>query len=394
MIRFSDEDVKEFITNIVSLLNEDVFGVIHDFLELHPERRAEINCAFPFPKLIRIGILKKYLIIEYCGPEEKESDLISVQGYERPSDSIEDFLGMDLKHELVFKIPVIEPVENMTFLIGDSIAHLTDYFYDWTQVPYEVICMNGMIDLDSIDSYSYISNTTFFWTTKQGELKIRRIDFMEVIPLLEDGIAYYNKDTIGWFTKHLIEMRVPKYNIQIHQYLNELIELISLEETSETDITTFLSEHPQILQYAFGINKLHPQILLEWQYATENSSLKPDFMLQRMDGYCDIMEFKMPHIKGACMVGKNERRQPSYLIDSAVAQINMYSEWCSQKVNVNWLEEKYGIKVLNPVKYLIIGHSDDFEAEDRRKLREERNIIIYTYDEFIEMARYQVYRYR
>ena len=30
-------------------------------------------------------------------------------------------------------------------------------------------------------------------------------------------------------------------------------------------------------------------------------------MPERMDGYCDIMEFKMPHLDGKCIVGTNER---------------------------------------------------------------------------------------
>lgn len=30
-------------------------------------------------------------------------------------------------------------------------------------------------------------------------------------------------------------------------------------------------------------------------------------MPERMDGYCDIMEFKMPNLDGKCIVGTNER---------------------------------------------------------------------------------------
>lgn len=32
-------------------------------------------------------------------------------------------------------------------------------------------------------------------------------------------------------------------------------------------------------------------------------------MPERMDGYCDIMEFKMPHLDGKCIVGTNERTE-------------------------------------------------------------------------------------
>ena len=85
------------------------------------------------------------------------------------------------------------------------------------------------------------------------------------------------------------------------------IGLINLQETNEVDITNYITEHPEILQYAFGMNKLNAQTLLKWQYQTQDKDLKPDFMPERMDGYCDIMEFKMPNLDGKCIVGTNER---------------------------------------------------------------------------------------
>ena len=49
--------------------------------------------------------------------------------------------------------------------------------------------------------------------------------------------------------------------------------------------------------------------LLKWQYQTQDKDLKPDFMPERMDGYCDIMEFKMPHLDGKCIVGVRSTEQ-------------------------------------------------------------------------------------
>ena len=51
------------------------------------------------------------------------------------------------------------------------------------------------------------------------------------------------------------------------------IGLINLQETNEVDIT----EHPEILQYAFGMNKLNAQTLLKWQYQTQDK----DFLRRR-----------------------------------------------------------------------------------------------------------------
>ena len=56
--------------------------------------------------------------------------------------------------------------------------------------------------------------------------------------------------------------------------------------------------------HGWSVNNLG---LLKWQYQTQDKDLKLDFMPERMDGYCDIMEFKMPHLDGKCIVGTNER---------------------------------------------------------------------------------------
>jgi len=167
-----------------------------------------------------------------------------------------------------------------------------------------------------------------------------------------------------------------------------------LPDTNEPSITKYLSDNPEILQLAFGVHKLNPQVLLEWQYDSGKKDLQPDFMPIRMDGYADIMEFKLPSIKSSPTVGSAERTHPSFEVDSAIAQIETYNEWCSQVINTGWLEEKKGIKVLNPRKYLIIGHSKDFDKADRARLVQTRNTTIFTYDEFIEMCRFQLYRFK
>lgn len=58
MSRFTEDEVKTIITNVMTLLNEDVFGTIYDFLQIHPERRNTLNCAFPFPKMCALVYLR------------------------------------------------------------------------------------------------------------------------------------------------------------------------------------------------------------------------------------------------------------------------------------------------------------------------------------------------
>lgn len=171
---------------------------------------------------------------------------------------------------------------------------------------------------------------------------------MEIFPFMDEGIVYHDEESYYVFADFLINYEVPQYRVELHRALNELIELISLDDTSEVQITNFLEKNPAVMQYDFGVNKLNPQILLEWQYDTDMHNLKPDFMPERTDGYCDIFEFKLPHLKSKSFVGSKERQQPSYEIDSAIAQLSCYDEWCSQRVNTEWLEHNKGIKILHP----------------------------------------------
>lgn len=140
------------------------------------------------------------------------------------------------------------------------------------------------------------------------------------------------------------------------------------------------------------MNELNPQCLLKWQFNSDKTDLQPDFLPVRMDGFSDILEFKLPHLKSKPMVGTPERKQSSFEIDSAIAQLDLSEEWCSQEVNLKWLEKEKKIKIIQPQRFLVIGHSVDFQKEDRARLRKTRNTTVFTYDEFIEMARFQVYR--
>lgn len=388
------EDFLKFAQEITQEINDYMFSKIYDELQKKPSKREVLNPAFPYPNKIRIGVLEKYFVVEYCGPEDIKNDEMKIEGIYEPQFNIYDFLNIDILHLNTQNFYNDQHLENITFFLGDSILYLCDYFYDITQMPSELMVFNGMFDLNQIKKPTYISNSTFFWTDIDGKLKIKHIDFMEIFPMIDGSVEYHDTNSLIRLADFILKYEVPKYRIDLHKSLNEFIELINLNDTTEVKITKYLEENPEILQYAFGLNRLNSQVTLEWQYNTDKNNLKPDFIPERMDGYCDIFEFKMPNLNNKSMVGSTERYHPSYEIDSAISQIDCYEEWCSQEINTKWLENTKGIKILNPVRYLIMGHSKDFTGEDRRKLRTMRNTTVYTYDEFIELVRYQIYRYR
>ena len=387
------EELEVFITQTSNNIKDYVFSPIHDYITNKPEIRSNLNPAFPYPYKLRIGILDNCLAIEYIGPNKDEESDFGCEGSFQPSWDVYDFLDIDIKHLSSRGIQIETDMDNMSFFLGKSMTYLADYFYDMTQMPYEFFMLNGFIDFSKPTRPFFISNTNFLWTDENDRLKIKHIDFMEIFPLGENGEVYYHdNNSLKKFADFIVNYKVPKYKIKLHSKLNEFIEFINLPDINEPQITTFLSQNPEILQLAFGVHQLNSEIDLEWQFETELSNLKPDFLPIRMDGYADIMEFKLPYLKNSPMVGKLERRHPSFEIDTAISQLDAYTYWCSQKANTDWLEKNKGIKVLYPRKFLIIGHSKDFNPEERAKLRNIRDTTVFTYDEFIEMARFQLYR--
>jgi hypothetical protein len=170
---------------------------------------------------------------------------------------------------------------------------------------------------------------------------------------------------------------------KIHEKLDEFTKLISDPNKLEPEITKFLENNPEILQLGLSATDLNPQVLLEWQFPTEERNLKPDFMPTSRDGYADIVDFKLPKLRSKPIVGRSSRPNPSFEVDDALSQIYRYREWCSQVVNQRWLLETKKIKVKNPRVYLVIGHAEEFSPEKRQELRSIREGVIWTYDEII-----------
>jgi len=285
-------------------------------------------------------------------------------------------------------------IENLQVFLGEAISLLGDYMYDVVTNPNDLV-LNGFPDFTAGTEPTYVSNATFCWSDPSGALQFRRVDFLELFPILEGGWPYHTEQSLERFAAFLIGLKVPRYEVALHQRLNEFIELVARVDVTEPKITRFLAEHSEILQLAFAAHSLHPETLLEWKTeANVKPNLKPDFLPVRMDGYADILEFKLPRLKGAPIVGTGNRTRPSAEVDSALAQIDEYAEWCTQQVHRCWLEQTKGIKILEPHTFLVMGHRCDFSPADRQKLRTRRNATVYTYDEFIEMARMQLYRVR
>ena len=194
------------------------------------------------------------------------------------------------------------------------------------------------------------------------------------------------------------------------------IGLINLQETNEVDIT----EHPEILQYAFGMNKLNAQTLLKWQYQTQDKDLKPDFMPERMDGYCDIMEFKMlqskdrtedgqyyvfahdtRYVTDALSQGFYDEYHTDYAVNRKTGEVLRESQWIETDAGYKLLYSEAYEKAVNQLYfnedvsdgkmleeqaaralfYYMYSDEGDYDSIVVRTYKQEQSVYVYQFPE-------------
>lgn len=273
----TESEFAALIKGLAADLNNQTYRRLYASLQLQPGLRRTLNPAFPFPRTLRIGVMPEGLAIEHVGPETAEDEHFPTEAKEFLSGSVYDFLDMDLAHLSHVPQLVPTPIEDTQFFVGGSMEYLMDYFYDVTSVEGTFV-LNGLPDLTFGAEPTFVWNTTIFYTDDAGALRTRRIDLLELFPLVNRHIAYHDDAGLTNLADWILSKPVPQYDPALHAALNDFIVLINLPDTDEPAITRYLSEHPAILQLAFGVGDLNPQKLLRWQYRTDKTSLQPDFM--------------------------------------------------------------------------------------------------------------------
>ena len=91
-----DRDFVDRLLKKVSQLNDFTFRKIYDSLLNNPDIRSTLNPAFPFPRVVRFGLLREHLVVEYVGPEQQEDDFFEVKC--AFYDSFLSFLEVDILH--------------------------------------------------------------------------------------------------------------------------------------------------------------------------------------------------------------------------------------------------------------------------------------------------------
>ncbi len=119
----------------------------------------------------------------------------------------------------------------------------------------------------------------------------------------------------------------------------------------------------------------------------EESFINPDLLIERPDGYFDIVDFKLAgiHKKKLTKASRKRRRFIDYVCEG-IAQLSNYEFYFSFEGNQKHALEKFGVKVRNPNLMLVIGNDENYikqEVEEALRVFKNSKLKIVDYDTLI-----------
>ena len=93
------------------------------------------------------------------------------------------------------------------------------------------------------------------------------------------------------------------------------------------------------------------------------------------------------------MVGSENRETFSAWLNSYISQTRVYKTYFEDPNNRKWFETKFGFKVHNPRRWLVVGRRNDFDSDVWREIISDYNDIeILTFDDLIDGVVVQFYK--
>ncbi|HEX9059293.1 MAG TPA: Shedu anti-phage system protein SduA domain-containing protein [Clostridia bacterium] len=400
---------KDFVLNLLQGISKIYWSKMIDYYNKNNIKPNQVTGFLLNPEKLVISIGRTHIALEYYGREKldkiNDNFFLSVEindySKENSDNFFEKVIGINFDSTLNFKIPLLECNEELISPTNKAADKLIELGWNFA-------AQSGIFGYN-ISGY-YIPEGQFcklinciFFDSNESGLITRRVKWIDFIPVSIDEDSYQDKDVFkidfryyynNWLQDLLYEFPMPhdfKYGKLVQ--LNKFIEVSGCKNYSEPQITDFLSlpENIFILTMGFFSKEVYPQVLCEWQ-SEDKQPIKPDFFVVKPNGYADIVEFKLPYLKGSTVVGSTNRERFSAEIQAYIAQTRIYRNYFDDPNNRKWIEEKYGFKVYKPRRYLVMGRRFDFNSEEWQEIKSDyHDLEIFTYDDLIDGAISQFY---
>ncbi|AKG33312.1 Shedu anti-phage system protein SduA domain-containing protein [Paenibacillus durus] len=401
--------LKQLVDAIIEKMSTGYWDKMREILRKEPYLKKTFPHLLLNPEKLVIYIGKKHWAIEYIGATYQENfdvdnDELSIRlfDYSRTSeDFFEAILGFNFDGSSI-RIPLPEGTNQDLYIPTNSADDIL-YENGWNYAAQSMMLSYNIAGIDLTEKEHYRLINCFFYGTNSHGLITRHIKWMEIFPyeVVPHDIGM-SKSKISFFRDFKnqalrdVESEFPippdlQYDRLVR--LNRFVELFSAAYLSELEITSFLAEPENqfILKMAFFAKEVHSELECHWA-ESKNKAIRPDFFITNPNGYSDIVEFKMPYLKNSTVVGTENRETFSAEINSYISQTRVYAKYFDDPRNREHVFNKYGIKVLYPKRWLVVGRRWMFDNDNWREIENEfRDFAIRTYDDLIDGVVSQLY---
>jgi hypothetical protein len=225
--------------------------------------------------------------------------------------------------------------------------------------------------------------------TYPGQLALTVVnDYLRVEP-----VDVWPTSAVGGLDRgdhHRMQTRLSLRGFIAIAQIREFERLINRPAVHEGELQEFLEANPEFLKL-FGEHKgwmsqvrVVQQILLGYESELDG---RPDFLLEDPDGLWDILEIKRADVDLA--KGRPPRRGLTEAVHQAIDQVRGYRDLVQDKQQLKWVRSRYGIDLIHPRLYVLIGRDASFLSryEKKRLVGEVEDVRVITYDDLLTIAR-------
>ena len=400
-------EIKDAVFKIGNKFMKDYQGELWKIVKENPQLKSTFPAFLLNPERLIYYFGKTHFAIEYIGNsfrnEYKSGYTLEVEfrDYAKHEHFFDEILGFQYDGTSGIRVPLQGPIEGLYSPTNKAFDILKNN--RWNFVAQSMaLGMNTNGFKFTTNNFTRLVNCFFYGTDKNG-LLVRNIKWLDVFPLkiedVDDASELFKialwpnmKNQALLDSKYIYPQPIGFQQEKLVR-LNRFIELFSSSSINEPDITFFLSqpENQFLLKMAFFAEEIHHEKKCEWQNEEKNP-IQPDFFISMPDGYSDIVEFKLPSIKRNTIVGRDNRKSFNAEINSYISQTRVYKEYFEDSQNRKHVENKHGIKVLYPKRWLVIGRRWMFSSDDWKKIENDyKDFAIRTYDDIVDGIRSQLY---
>lgn len=201
----------------------------------------------------------------------------------------------------------------------------------------------------------------------------------DYIQLLFDNIELLDNNARVSVKYEIIEAQeLKKKSDELNKEIKRLESLVSNLETKESDFQDFFETN----FWMFGVD--YKNAIPQEKISDEDI---PDFLLEKHNGYHDILDLKLP-IQNL-FKKKGNKLHPRHELTEGVSQIDIYIDRSTAAMKK--IESEKGVKIYRPQGILVIGRSDDSEKKRLQQFKDDHpKVKILTYDEIIQRGSHMI----